>query len=31
MSGIFRDVTLSLATPLHVRDFQVQTPFDGCL
>ncbi len=29
MSGIFRDVTLVSRDSLHVRDFQVQTPFDG--
>ena len=29
MSGIFRDVTLVSRAPLHVRDFQVQTPFDA--
>jgi beta-galactosidase len=29
MSGIFRDVTLMARTPVHVRDFQVQTPFDA--
>jgi beta-galactosidase len=29
MSGIFRDVTLLARTPIHVRDFQVKTPFDA--
>lgn len=29
MSGIFRDVTLISRNPVHIRDFQVQTPFDG--
>ena len=29
MSGIFRDVTLVSRAPLHVRDFQVKTPFDS--
>ena len=29
MSGIFRDVTLISRDSLHVRDFQVQTPFDA--
>jgi len=29
MSGIFRDVTLVSRAPLHIRDFQVLTPFDG--
>jgi beta-galactosidase len=29
MSGIFRDVTLLSRAPVHVRDFQVQTPFDA--
>jgi beta-galactosidase len=29
MSGIFRDVTLVARAPLHLRDFQVQTPFDA--
>ena len=29
MSGIFRDVTLVARTPVHLRDFQVQTPFDA--
>jgi beta-galactosidase len=29
MSGIFRKVTLVSRAPLYVRDFQVQTPFDG--
>ena len=29
MSGIFRDVTLMARTPVHLRDFQVQTPFDA--
>ena len=29
MSGIFRDVTLVSRAALHVRDFQVQTPFDS--
>jgi len=28
MSGIFRDVMLVSRAPLHVRDFQVLTPFD---
>jgi len=29
MSGIFRDVTLISRSAMHVRDFQVQTPFDA--
>ena len=29
MSGIFRDVTLMSRAPLHLRDFQVMTPFDA--
>jgi beta-galactosidase len=29
MSGMFRDVTLLARAPVHVRDFQVQTPFDA--
>jgi beta-galactosidase len=29
MSGIFRDVTLVCRAPLHIRDFQVLTPFDS--
>jgi beta-galactosidase len=29
MSGIFRDVTLVSRAPLHIRDFQVLTPFDS--
>jgi beta-galactosidase len=29
MSGIFRDVTLMARTPIHLRDFQVKTPFDA--
>lgn len=29
MSGIFRDVTLLARTPIHLRDFQVKTPFDA--
>ena len=29
MSGIFRDVTLISRAPVHIRDFQVQTPFDS--
>jgi beta-galactosidase len=29
MSGIFRDVTLLSRNSLHIRDFQVQTPFDS--
>jgi len=29
MSGIFRDVTLVARAPLHIRDFQVLTPFDS--
>ncbi len=29
MSGIFRDVTLVSRAPVHVRDFQVKTPFDA--
>ncbi|HUX44723.1 MAG TPA: glycoside hydrolase family 2 TIM barrel-domain containing protein [Terracidiphilus sp.] len=29
MSGIFRDVALLSRAPLHVRDFQVKTPFDS--
>jgi beta-galactosidase len=29
LSGIFRDVTLWSAGPLHVRDLQVRTDFDG--
>ncbi len=29
MSGIFRDVTLMARAPVHLRDFQVQTPFDA--
>ena len=29
MSGIFRDVTLLSRAPLHIRDFQVKTPFDS--
>jgi len=29
MSGIFRDVTLLARTPVHLRDFQVQTPLDA--
>ncbi len=28
MSGIFRDVTLMARPTVHLRDFQVQTPFD---
>ena len=29
MSGIFRDVTLVSRAAKHLRDFQVQTPFDS--
>ncbi|ABF43484.1 beta-galactosidase [Candidatus Koribacter versatilis Ellin345] len=29
MSGIYRNVTLVSRAPLHIRDFQVQTPFDA--
>ena len=29
MSGIFRDVTLVSRSAVHLRDFQVQTPFDA--
>ena len=29
MSGIFRDVTLVSRAAEHIRDFQVQTPFDS--
>src|SRR4029079_11461322 len=29
MSGIFRDVTLVSRAPVHIRDFQVLTPFDS--
>ena len=29
MSGIFRDVALLSRAPLHIRDFQVKTPFDS--
>jgi beta-galactosidase len=29
MSGIYRDVTLVSRAPLHIRDFQVLTPFDA--
>jgi len=29
LSGIFRDVTLWSASPLHVRDFTVRTPLDA--
>lgn len=29
MSGIFRDVTLMARTSVHLRDFQVKTPFDA--
>lgn len=29
MSGIFRDITLVARTPVHLRDFQVKTPFDA--
>lgn len=29
MSGIFRDVALLSRPPVHVRDFQVQTPLDS--
>ena len=29
MSGIYRDVTLVSRGPMHIRDFQVLTPFDS--